>query len=45
MSAGQTYSEPTLLAAEKVAAILARAGIESVLIGAAALAGGWFGGP
>ncbi len=38
MSPGDTYSEPTLLAAEKVAAILARAGIDSVLIGAAALA-------
>lgn len=38
MSVGETYSEPTLLAAEKVAAILARAGIDSVLIGAAALA-------
>ena len=38
MSPGETCSEPTLLAAEQVAAILARAGIDSVLIGAAALA-------
>ena len=38
MSVGDTVSEPTLLAAEKVAAILARTGIDSVLIGAAALA-------
>lgn len=38
MRPGETYAEPTLLAAEKVAAILMRAGIDSVLIGAAALA-------
>lgn len=38
MSASLGPSEPTLLAAEKIAAILARNGIDAALIGAAALA-------
>lgn len=38
MSTSDAHEEPTLVAAEKVAAILSRAGVDVVLIGAAALA-------